>query len=267
MAAITASVMCGTVACSASTTDIGQVEVQGTPTQGSTGHPHEPPGMTLIGDNPFDVAAPSGWTCYACAQLSIEDAPNLGIQSPGRVAAAQFPTGFVGGSAPINLARSGFSVDSLYIHFTFAVSANWNGHSSNINKIFFITNSSHDDLGFTAYGSGSNPLSFQIFTQNVVGSGQYYRANITGGEIRRGVPVEIEVLIVMDSGAGNADGQLHVWMDGRKTHQHTGVNTRRSGDDDTINELFWNPTYGGGNVDSVPSVQYQYIDHLYLSGN
>jgi hypothetical protein len=71
----------------------------------------------------------------------------------------------------------------------------------------------------------------------------------------------------MDSVLGKADGQFHVWVDGAKTHEYTGVNIRRSGDDDTINKLFWIPTYGGGNIDSVPSVQYQYTDHLYLSGN
>jgi hypothetical protein len=52
-----------------------------------------------------------------------------------------------------------------------------------------------------------------------------------------------------------------------KTHQYTGQQLLASDSDGRYEVLLWNPTYGGGSVDSVPSDQYQYIDHLYLSGN
>ena len=81
---------------------------------------------------------------------------------------------------------------------------------------------------------------------------------------RRGSWVRYELLLQANSADGVSDGELHVWIDGVKTHQYLDVDWQMSVSR-TWQSLAWNPTYGGG-PHPVPHDQRQYIDHIRLSG-
>jgi hypothetical protein len=237
-------------------------------------HPNEPAGFTMVADNPFDEPVTPGWSLYEGGRLA-ESSDNLKIVtdataplSPSNVAAARFPRGFIGGSGPINLLRP-IGAAEFYTHFALKVSDNWHGHSVGV-KLFFIRNrqpaGEKGDIVFFIAGSGSNPLSFEVRTQNVVGGGVNYASNLAPAALTRGVWYDIEVHLMSDSSAGASDGQIHVWIYGVKTHQRTDVSLLRPGADRVQDVFQWNPTYGGGNQESVPEDQFQYVDHVYVSG-
>jgi hypothetical protein len=179
-----------------------------------------------------------------------------------------FPKGMVGGGGPVNITTP-IEKAEFYVHFGLKLSPNWYGHSAGV-KLFFIRNrqdgGEKGDIYFHIDGSGSNPLSFQVRTQNVVGGGVNYASNLASSALTRGVWYDIEVHLVSDSSAGAGDGQIHVWINGVKTHQRTGVSLLRAGADRIQDTFQWNPTYGGGDHESVPEDQFQYVDHVYISG-
>lgn len=249
----------------------------------SSAHPNEPFGFTQIGDNPLDVLNPSGWNCQNCTNLSIRDSVNLGIQSPGNVGAALFSTTLPGGSGPINLESPTFASDSLYIHFTIALSSNWDGADNNINKIFFIMNGTNNHLILTAECGGASTCHLHLGTQSVevIGSKLFKHTGESTipvsnevsptsaqAEIRRGSAREVEVLLVVnDTGVDN--GQIHAWIDGVKILQYTSGNVylKAVADDKDLNKVRWNPTYGTSGNPSPPADQFMFIDHIYISGN
>ena len=73
-----------------------------------------------------------------------------------------------------------------------------------------------------------------------------------------------EMLLKANTNNSTANGELHMWIDGVKTHQYANVNWQMGGSR-TWQSLAWNPTYGGG-LNPVPRDQYQYLDHVRISG-
>jgi hypothetical protein len=237
-------------------------------------HPNEPAGYVQIADTAWNEVVPAGWTGYVTGHLSIVDDPAAPM-SPSKVAACLFPKGFVGGGGPINILRP-IGKPEFYTHFALKVSDNWYGHPVGV-KLFFIRNTiagqEKGDIVFFIAGAGSNPLSFEIRTQNVVDGGKNYAGKDLKDPngpnpaiLTRGRWHGIEVRLVSDSAPGKSDGQIHVWVDDVKTHELTNVSLLRLGADRVQDVFQWNPTYGGGNQASVPADQYQYIDHIYVSG-
>jgi uncharacterized protein YjdB len=266
MAVITASLMCGGVACSAGTTDNGQVNVQEVPTGN---HANEPAGFTMIADNPFDVEQLLGWTAFGSTleNLSIQTDASAPT-SPSNVGAALFHEGFDGGSGPINLTHP-IGAAEFYLHFALKLSANWYSHSAGV-KLFFIRNDGKGDIYLITKPTGdvaADPLRLFVQTQNVVGGNVGRSGNVGDATVLRDTWYDIEVIIRSDSSPGAGDGEVHVWIDGTKTHEYTNASLLRAGADRVQDILQWNPTFGGGDHESVPADQYQYIDHIYISGN
>lgn len=256
-------------------------EVSATPSPVS--HPNEPTGLVAKVDHPFDTEVPDGWEEVATANLTIESDADAPL-SPSNIGAALFPEGWVGGSGPINIISPDIAADSVYIHFAIKMSEDFDSHTAGT-KIFFLTNPQSGNAGNWIYtiasGSAQNPLYFQLRTQ---WGGQYtpgttvnygYTAsndapnamagNATMGdtELVRGEWREIEILLVV----GYTDGELHVWMDGKKVMEYTDQRFIPDQGDLDYNHLKWNPTYGGGNSVTVPHDQWMYVDHYYISGN
>jgi hypothetical protein len=84
--------------------------------------------------------------------------------------------------------------------------------------------------------------------------------------LTRDVWADIQIHLVSDSAPGKSDGEIHAWVDGRKSHEYLQASLLRLGADRVQDVLQWNPTFGGGDNDSVDEDQFQFIDHIYLSG-
>jgi len=82
------------------------------------------------------------------------------------------------------------------------------------------------------------------------------------GELVRNQWLHWEAVFVGNS-SGAADGTVDWWADGVKIGHYSGLQFVSGAG--LWEELEWSPTYGGFGA-AVPADQYQWIDHLYISG-
>lgn len=237
------------------------------------GWPNEPATHTLIVDRPFAAREESGWTFWGYGgwpngeNFTItEDA--TAPQSAGSVGTMRFPAGFPGGEEPaLTAGNTTGSPTTLYIGFWVKFSQNWVGHNSCVNKIFHIWIGDANRVYLAACGSGSGALEPQVRLQGVVNYGGADNLGpnlVPGTQIVRGRWQRWETVLRANTG-GNADGTADFYIDGVHVGHYTGIQYVTSAQGHTWDYVQWGPTYGGTGG-SVATTQYQYIDHLRLSG-
>lgn len=226
--------------------------------------PNEPPGFIRLSERPFDAMREDGWGVHRRnTHGSIEQDADAPI-SPMNVYQMFYPKGESGGGGEKNrIGRTFAGVRELYLAFPWKVSPNWQGHSSGVNKMFFIR-CNGDPVGVAVEigGKGSEPLRGQVVTQSCLDSNKY-RENVGSVEIIRGRWHHWEVL-VRTNDAGSLHGELHIWIDGRKVMEYTNMAFK------TTDEHLWtginvDPIWGGTG-DEVRQDMYQRVDHFYISG-
>lgn len=116
---------------------------------------NEPSGLTAVTERGFSVDSEDGWSVNSGLRI-LQDAG--APVSPIQVGEAFYGAGFAGGGAPFTIERGLGSHPTIYLSFWVKFSPNWQGHSSNVNKIFHIWANNAVALYFSATGSGSNPL-------------------------------------------------------------------------------------------------------------
>lgn len=240
--------------------------------------PNEPAGYILLTERVFSDYEEDGWGNNGISNLLIPFVDATAPISPSNVGRAKFGAGRTGGTAPMNTFLESVPVtSSLYLAFGFKVSANWQQHQSGVSKIHFIGANDYGGGGAPVYTAvqGTAPdgdLSFQVRLQgpgdqSSESAGSNLGPNLSSLKVVRDVWSTIEIIIVANTGT-NFDGTLDVWMDGVKTHEYTDI---KYFDDtaDPSNHKFdvikWNPTWGGTG-DTITELQYQYMDHLRMSG-
>jgi hypothetical protein len=146
-------------------------------------------------------------------------------------------------------------------------SANFDNTNGNAGTKFLWPAGDQTQGALTYTGHDGPNMNFAFFQQGAVD--RILGANMNASSAvmlsRRGQWVRYEMLMKANSSNGSANGELHVWIDGVKTHQYTDVQWQMSGARTWLS-LAWNPTYGGG-LNPVPQTQYQYIDHIRISGS
>ena len=240
-------------------------------------HAHEPTGYDAVAENSFDRLEPRGWNLYpeGTSNLRIE-ADDKAALAPNNVGVCVFEAGRKGGTGPMTLSYSNFAgMRSVYVTFDYKVSVNWFNHSAGT-KILFVTDPT---LGASApfylvmFGAGNDRMRFQVNSQSVESralpdASNAYRANVgSPGDdtIERGKWYEIELILTLNH-VGSEDGEIHAWINGRKVIEYVGLQLVGAKSDGTFNTVKWNPTFGGGNHETVPTTQFQYLDNLYISG-
>jgi hypothetical protein len=228
----------------------------------SGAHPNEPPGFVELTERPFAATIEDGWTLGGSMEIVSDGAAPL---SPPEVGRMTYAAGMVGGSGP-GSANKYYSEPKtqLYFHYAFKLSANWQGHDSNINKILFfhdlLEGKLYEQFITLAHGKDNGPLGYRV---NAHGA---YSANLAPATVVRGQWHQAEHVVVQSSGLGVADGELHIWFDGIKTHEHYDViydglnNPPRK-----FANVRWAPTWGGGG-DMVVEEMHMYMDNVYVSG-
>lgn len=257
-----------------------------TPVAGGGGaYANEPGAYTLINDQPFTVcpkyAGPvlsQGWSARADGFLAddvsidvVDDA--TAPYSPIKVFQGTFATGAAGGQAPYTMRRD-FSVGeqfkNLFFAFTMKNSAAWanqgTGTPSNNTgtKIFWPETSNGSTSTYLTF-DGAN-MNFGVAQQGGPVREMYGTLSSSQVLALRGTWMKIEMLFKANTANGTANGELHVWINGVKTHQVTDVDWVMSASRKWT-AMKYEPTYGGG-TSPVPSPgQFQYIDHLRLLGS
>jgi Bacterial Ig-like domain (group 2) len=238
------------------------VQVSVTPT-------NEPAGFTELTEHYFNTVkntdgAGSGlWHTSDPTPFTIVQ-DTAALRSPPNVAQFTYPAGFQAGSAPGHVdfdLPPGYS--QVYLSLYMKLSSNFEGQSSETNKVLYLWINDDPAVFLSNQGSGTTtPLIPTVRYQGAFDSRAYFRQNIgmplamTRGQWRRW-----EVLLSANT-PGQRDGVIRFWIDGQKVGEYTDVYFR-----DTTNAwqyLYLQPIWGGIGG-SVTATQYLWVDHLYVS--
>lgn len=239
--------------------------------------------MTVLADRPFNAQPEDDWALWAgggnVANFSIvSDA--TAPKSPSSVGQMRYPVGLVGGYEPAVLGKTlpGTST-TLYASMWIKLSSNWVSNPSGVNKINHIFINGVNRI-YTSAQDATGGLQPQMRLQQLAG---YYDANVQGGQgsgnsvnlvpniagqtgvkVIRGQWHRWEFVLYGGS-AGGADGTVEWWIDGVKVGRYTGIPFVANGGTNTWDWFQWNPTWGGLGG-TISAAQYQWMDHLYISG-
>jgi len=227
--------------------------------------PNEPAGFTPVTERSFDLLTEASW--FMSGPLTIVADPTA-PKSPSLVGQITFPAGFSGGYDPAFTAIDGANsrgYTQLYVSFWVKLSSNWQGHSSEVNKIGFVWLHGNPCVFFVPTGSGSAPLAPMIWVQNIPTGGGRLPPNVNAVEFTRGVWHRWEVVLVVNTG-DLANGEAHWWIDGVKVGEYRNIQYGTSAQSKFWgDELSWRPIWGGIG-DAVAETMYMWMDHYYASG-
>jgi hypothetical protein len=231
---------------------------------------NEPAGMTVLTERAFSALNEDGWTNTGSSDYKIV-ADATAPKSPSNVGQIRFPAGFGSGNAPAVLEKvwSG-TQKTLYVSFWVKLSSNWVGNAAGVNKIFHFWIGGSNRLVLNARGVGTGKLLTEVELQGIKAGGNYdagttalFTANLgPTGELVRNQWLHWEAVFIGNS-SGIANGSVDWWVNGTKVGHYGGLQFVSGAG--YWEEMEWSPTYGGsGGV--VPADQYQWIDHIYVSG-
>ena len=184
--------------------------------------------------------------------------------------AALVPQGSPGGSAPFYIYRpfsSGEQFANLYICLYLKHEAGFDNTNGNAGTKFLWPAGDQVQGTATYLSHDGADMEFQVIQQGGITRALFGNLNrpATILDVKRGQWVRYELVLRAPTTSGASNGQLHVWLDGVKTHQYSDV-AWAMGSARKWLSLAWNPTYGGG-LNPVPKNQRQYMDHIRISGS
>ena len=230
--------------------------------------PNEPSGMTLLYDN-----EPNGWG-YGVSNNFQVVSDSSATKSPSTVSQALFPVGMGDGVGPM---RGDFSLKNsktTYLSFWVKLSSNWQGHSSNVNKIFHVYTCGGNKIVILGRGSDNNPIKLDIGLQGIgapysngFGSSgttvNLYPNQGLSSIMNRDEWHHVEVILTANT-AGVADGSVQVFLNGQKTVDYSGIMYCATGTNSKMEIASWAPTWGGRG-DSVEQDMWMWMDHFRVS--
>lgn len=246
-------------------------------------------GWTQFIDEPFSVDTPSPWVANymgfgGVSPTSVSDA--TAPYSNPKVLKGITPAGQSPGTGPFTY---GFTLATPYKNVYYAGVQKWDANWQNTvggagTKHMWLAGDQIQGTATYITLDGEFSMNFGIVQQGAPSREMY--ANLPGADgtlySLRGTWIGWEAIHRANSAAGVTDGELHIWINGTKTHEyprsvpHGGTSGGNGGVDwsmDLFNtgvrkwlSIVWNPTYGGGG--SPPSVdQFCYLDHFRMSGS
>jgi hypothetical protein len=266
--------------------------VAATTTAGSAPPPpppgsNEPSGMTILTERPFSLLTENGWGPAwdeggggGPGNFSIVSDPTA-PKSPNSVGQMRYPVGLVGGYPPA-VVGSGFpgSPRTIYISMWVKLSPNWVANPgaagakiahvwiNGVNRIYMwlsgvngpfvpMVNLQQLARSWDARPQGGQGSGISVnLSPNI--SGQ------TGVQVGQSQWIKWEAVLYGGT-AGNADGTVDWWINGVKVGHYTGIPFVAAGGSEAWEMLEWNPTWGGLGG-SITTVQYMWMDHIYISG-
>jgi hypothetical protein len=224
--------------------------------------------MTTLTERPFNALNEDGWANLGDYSIQSDaTAP----YSPSSVGQIRFPAGFGSGNAPAVLEKVWSGTNkTLYVSFWLKLSSNWYGNDAGVNKIFHFWIGDSNRLVLNARGTGNGTLTAEVELQGIVAGGNYdagktalFEPNLgPSGTIVRGQWLHWEAIFTGNS-SGTADGKVEWWINGAKVGSYSGLQFISG--TGIWQEMEWSPTYGGSGA-AVPATQYQWIDHIRISG-
>jgi hypothetical protein len=225
------------------------------------GWTHEPTGFTVVEDQGWESGLLGNWTLYYWAADKPITVENIAGSLLGESKALQigYLPGHVGGGG--TEARfeipSAYQRNEIFVGYYVQVNPQWQGHSSGINKMIFLSDGGAG--GFSAmwyemFGSGSSPLDLYVVNQSGSGPGGFHE-NVNQVEFTRGVWHKVEIYQKQGS-----PGIVRVWVDDVLAIDRADVYTRAAPLDAVAISGIW-----GGVGDSKLQFDYMRFDHIRIS--
>lgn len=239
------------------------------PSQGGGGggvvwRANEPAGSVLAFERRFDTTA--GAFSGDLAVVSDASAP----QSPPNILRATLRAGQNDQSSLYLYEDSTDEFTTAYVAYWARYSANWQGHSTGVNKEFYFwTNGDSPSMYFDASGGGNGDLTPRIETQAAIatplGAGEVHLdPNLvpTARIIRS--QWQLREIVLKANTAGNTNGACDFYLDNLHIGSYSGIQWRSA-------TCFWDlvrqTSFWGGNTgETAPADQWIEIDHFYVSG-
>lgn len=239
---------------------------------------NEPAGFTQFTSRAFnskaanisDTAGAEGWDPNAeSGDVNFTIQPDsTGPISPGNVAQGRYPLGMVGGGGPMGLTKKYLPATlQMYVSAAIKIDANFSGHTSGVNKLFFYKsyNPIQGIAYFSAQGVGTGILRPQIRLQSTndpVNSARNLACNLTSPVFTRDVWHKYELILTANTG-GLPNGAVEMWWNGVRAMYWNDVNFFAA------NEGHWHivsvTSIWGGAGGTVPQDMFYWVDHVYAS--
>lgn len=224
---------------------------------------NEPPGMTSgsWSNRIFTSQTDEVWWQAGVNPMSIVSSSSPYDDGNGQAGRITYPIGWIGGEdAPSATGYTWAGSREIYICHDFKLSSNWQDHPTGTNKIFYLTNSGGNPA-FTSFETEMSPKQIAIRNQGIAVPTSTL-PNLATIEIVKGNTYLVEVRLVSNSALGVADGEAHMWINGTKTTEYTGITWNAS--NFTFNQVLWGPIWGGAGS-TVSAEMYQEISRIWLS--
>jgi hypothetical protein len=227
--------------------------------------------MTVITERPFNALNELGWNdgggSYGTI-ISDATAP----KSPSSVLQIRLPQGFGEGGGPFS-GEYNFPVNyrTVYVSYYAKYSSNWYGPSSNINKTFYLyTSLGAPSIVFDMDCHATGPMQALVAGQDILHGGiggdpanPFWTPNVGSGTVARGQWHHVEFVVVGNT-AGKSDGSIDWYLNGVHVGSYSGIQFQSGA---TVWNLMHYTLLYTGNVNSNPPAdQYNYWDHIYISG-
>lgn len=230
---------------------------------------NEPAGFTELTDRQFLQTTELGWGSQSLyGTFSVES----GHDSPSgdaQVGVMSYPSGFPGGQSPGNTwyTPSPKPMD-LYACFYHKISTSFEASANGANKVMFIvdhtsTNGGGDPFYLNMKAMTATTYQYEGRQQGPVKT-QNFSTNLASEVVNKDEWALVEVLLRAQNSAGSSDGEIHIWVNGTKTTEHTDVEWSPAGAART-HSTKWDPVWGAIGQTSTGAF-YQYMDRFYVSG-
>jgi uncharacterized protein YjdB len=228
---------------------------------------HEPPGMTLLSDRPFNAMNELGWD-------DLDEQPSLpggaiitdatAPHSPSKILRTTLPAGMTGSTGTFS-GNHTVNAGTLYVSYWARLSANWVGGGGIAKQFYAYTN--HASMYLNLNGTGNGPFDVEIAGQDILAGGAGYgdpvnpnwTPNLAPAIVARGVWYHVEVLLTGNT-AGAANGSLNWWLNGVHVGSYAGIKWDTAAS--TWAFLHYTNLWNGNTLPITMNLDF---DHIYLS--
>ena len=222
--------------------------------------PHEPSGLSLITDEPFNNLNENGWQSIwnTSGYGTIAQDPSA-PESPSNVFQVMYPSGFQSGAAPATELASLPGVKRIFVGMWWKVSNPWQGNPTNVNKIQYLVTNSLGSMFMCMYGTPGGPYELRVFPQFIgVSLDQWLTPNVNNVPVTLGVWHRIEWYVDYSG----STSRIQWWMDGTLIGDYSGVPMPS----ESLIEYHLDPVWGG-TLGTKTETDYYWYDQVRMSGN
>lgn len=227
---------------------------------------NQPSALKTITDQSWNSFPSDGWLAYTYGNdfLHVVDDPTEPAGDP-QVLQFDYPKGYGGGGYGPAVVEYRFSANEAYIGFYWKMSPNWQGHTTGVNKLFYVFQRLNENerqaIFFVARGGVDGPFHFAI--SNEPDGGKWFTQNVDNVTIQPDRWYKVELHLKRSSSDGAPDGLVEWWVDGQLAARYTDAKLR----DEPFSEVHIDPVWGGHDPSTSKSHDdYFRFGHFHVSG-